>query len=363
MINPPVKRRKADLFRTRGSGGSLRSGSMILMDTARSLRRSVTAMLMGERPRDEEGAGQTACDERREPHDESSHHERNSRGIESFSNNLFSGRCVIRVVNAPSLDMGECEEGYVYVDSEDYFKGKRRTMQVIMQGQFRHRTPFSEVLTGQAFDRPPALPPQWALNLGLSIVRSLNPSIQENLTQQDACVGGRYILSPLIATAQTVHIAHGPSASDSPTSGERIMPPRLLGACDVPEQTTLLGGMFASGQVPQGRRKKHFQRPENLSGHFFEPDLIYTFDFYQHLFLPSTCEFDLGFYKLDVSRYLNRQPIESMAIWGLPKQLQGNTSQDHGNGHTARRRRDSQHQQHEQQYFWRIQIWHEKLLL
>lgn len=41
--------------------------------------------------------------------------------------------------------------------------------------------------------------------------------------------------------------------------------------------------------------------------------VVYTFDFYQHLYNAVTFEIDLGFRKVKLADYLNQQPAQASA--------------------------------------------------
>lgn len=65
----------------------------------------------------------------------------------------------------------------------------------------------------------------------------------------------------------------------------------------------------------------------------FQPGLVYTFDFYQHMLYPASLEFKVALGTFDLARYLNSQPILMMAkLWGSDR------------------------------YLWNVELWHEKLL-
>mmetsp|Transcript_31648 Transcript_31648/g.41824 ORF Transcript_31648/g.41824 Transcript_31648/m.41824 type:complete len:748 (-) Transcript_31648:124-2367(-) len=219
-----------------------------------------------------------------------------------FENDLFRGRVLLRFANMPT-------------SPADYFNGRSRLFQVAVQGEFKKRVRTDQVLTGQCYRKPFVnLPARWLIRSGLSLFRRLSPALQADLFAKHPIM-----LSPLISTSQTVMVErHG---MESPVSGE------------LEENTTLLGGLFTEGAVPASARKRFFSKPRNLQQYYFEPGLVYTFDFYQHMLDVTTLEINLGFRRLDISRFLNRQPVQAMA------KLNG-----------------------AEVYFWNVEIWHEKLI-
>ena len=90
-----------------------------------------------------------------------------------------------------------------------------------------------------------------------------------------------------------------------------------------------LDGKSSTPNTPSAAQKETAPRPYS-----FQPGLIYTMDFYQHMLIPATLELKipaLGTY--DVARYINCQPIQMMTkLWGTKN------------------------------YLWNFEAWHEKLL-
>lgn len=237
-----------------------------------------------------------------------------------FETDTFAGRALVRILNAPNT-----------TDSS-YFEGRKRTMQTVVQGRFKTPTPCSKVVTGQWFYRKLVnLPSRFILDTVFSIFKKLSPSLRADLSG-----GAPYFVSPLLATAQSVGV-HPPGKEPCVTSELR-------------EETVLLGEYFApnkdkpkgsleekedeySSSISSAKRKKYFSNPSNLQKHTFSPDLVYTFDFYQHMIVPDRFVLDLGITSFDMAKYLNGQPISIMA-----KNLET------------------------LQYYWDFEIWHQKLV-
>jgi hypothetical protein len=81
-------------------------------------------------------------------------------------------------------------------------------------------------------------------------------------------------------------------------------------------------------------RRKFFSKESNLSRFFFEPDMVYTFDFFSNYFSPSTFALEIGPMSIDLVPYFNGFPLFlSMA-------------KDKSSG----------------EYLWATEIWHKRLL-
>nr|CEL68654.1 TPA: hypothetical protein BN1204_044020 [Neospora caninum Liverpool] len=346
-----------------------------------------------------------------------------TRAIHWFENPFFRGVAVIRL--AP---VGGSPGGEVYTDS------KKRYLQACFQGQFLQPHRIGEVLTGQVFSRRlRSLPPRWMVNMGMKVVKQLTDTLKEDISSNEP-----YFLTPAVCVAQTIHVAHAakrprrlssavvgeeqdrkegsgerpvdnlPSASSDDMDDENFyIPPPDVTNPMIQEDTRLLGGPFSCGGISAEKRKRLMGDRKILKELVFSPDYIYTFDFFQNIFYPSSYEFDLGVMRLDLAPYLNRQPIELMALLddsfirdetssagtrgtsdtpspsSLPSSDRGavsssirdgkSTSTDGGDGTTGDNPDGEQSLEDEDvskwqpptgswKFLWRYQMWHEKLL-
>ena len=82
-----------------------------------------------------------------------------------FSSELFEGKCLIRIKASKSDDPdGDAE----------YFSGKKRIFQSIVQGRFKEEVRVSEVLTGHEFGRPlKNLPHPWVLKTASNFIAKI----------------------------------------------------------------------------------------------------------------------------------------------------------------------------------------------
>jgi len=102
---------------------------------------------------------------------------------------------------------------------------------------------------------------------------------------------------------------------------------------EVIEDTSLLN----DDNIPHdgAGRRKFFSKSSNLCRYFFEPDLMYTFDFYSNFFSPTKFSLEMGpLLSIDLIPYFNGYPLFlSMA-------------KDKSSG----------------EYLWATEIWHKRLL-
>lgn len=170
-------------------------------------------------------------------------------------------------------------------------------MQSIVQGRFKRVVPFSSVLTGQALTGPLVnVPARWLMPAVLAVLSKFQPDLKLSVDGKHP-----YALSSLIATSQSVSIS-------LPGNEPNIF------SLSVPENLNLLGPRFIG--LSQSARKSFFSNPKNLAIYQFEPDFVYTFDFYQHVVDFSTFAIDAAVFQIDILKVLGVRPIQIMAcIW------------------------------------------------
>jgi hypothetical protein len=194
----------------------------------------------------------------------------------SFESELFSGVCCLRVSGLPTSDDGQ-------------FEGRKRQLQVVVQGRFKRRCLYSELTAGQDFGRPLKNPPSgWLVSLILTVARRISPCY--NLSGPEEPRPGMTGL--MLGLAQSICVSElgsEPSPLDEPY-----------------EDTALLGEDFPSGF---SARKKHFSKPGLWEKDAFDTDRVWTFGFWQHLMSMATFELDLGVTTLSTARYIQDQPL------------------------------------------------------
>lgn len=223
-----------------------------------------------------------------------------------FESDLFIGTCLIRLKGANSDD----PEG-----DEEYFAGRKRIFQSVIQGQFKEKVSVADLLTGHEFTRPlKNLPHPWVLKTATNFIGKVSPGANIVVHTEQP-----YVEALLSGSSQVIR-------GDMPGNEPNIACKNLVEDCSV------LGGVFQDGNMPVARRKRILSNPARCRDYSFDCETVYTFEFYQNLFDASTYSLDLGFTKIGCSQVLNGQPIQ----W-LGKMRDG-------------------------RYLWSFQIWHEKLL-
>jgi hypothetical protein len=226
-----------------------------------------------------------------------------------FESDLFVGYCLVRIKGVSNSDDPESDR--------DYFDGRRRIFQTVVQGRFKEPLSVDSVLTGHEFVKPMQnLPHPWILRTATNLIGKLAPGANIQVLGDQP-----KMLAPLAGTSQAVR-------ADEPGNE-----PNLASEDGIEEDCTLLGGRFASGKpISPSRRKAHLSDPTRASKYTYDTETVYTFDFYQNLLNVNSYKLELGIANISLCPTLNCQPIQCLC-----KTTDG-------------------------RYLWSFQIWHEDLL-
>ena len=193
-----------------------------------------------------------------------------SEGIE-VNNEMFKGKIFVRCKDVKSRD-GDLRGKEL---TEKYFLNKKRTFQTVIQGQFmKPGLKCSNVFIGHKFEgKVRKMPARWLVRAVLKVLCNLIPGLVCDILVQKPKA-----LTPLCATAQFLR---------ADIRGEE---PDCLNGFS--ENTRLFGEAFIGGErgnsIPSKQRKRMFANPEFSSQYEFSTDLVYSFDFYNHIFCPAT---------------------------------------------------------------------------
>lgn len=224
----------------------------------------------------------------------------------NFSSDLFEGLCLIRVKGANSDATKE---------DDKYFSGRKRIFQSIVQGRFKEEVKVSDCMTGHEFTRPlKNLPHPIILKTATNLLGRFQPGATISVHTDQP-----YISATLLETTQ---IFRGDQPGNEPNIANH----------NIQEDSSILGGVFATDTIPASRRKRIFSNPTTCPKCTLDTETVYTFEFYQNSFDAQSYSLDLGFTKLALSKVFDHQPIQ----W-LGKMKDG-------------------------RYLWSFQIWNESLL-
>eukprot|EP00594_Rhizosolenia_setigera_P018703 CAMPEP_0178959100 /NCGR_PEP_ID=MMETSP0789-20121207/12063_1 /TAXON_ID=3005 /ORGANISM="Rhizosolenia setigera, Strain CCMP 1694" /LENGTH=370 /DNA_ID=CAMNT_0020641985 /DNA_START=78 /DNA_END=1190 /DNA_ORIENTATION=+ len=249
-----------------------------------------------------------------------------------FESDLFQGEILIRVKNATQQAVDKEEGGHninINKNNSEYFEGRRRRFQMIVQGKFKEDgIRVSDVLGGHEFSKPfKSLPPKFILKSVTSLIQKVSPGVKVDLTSSQPSA-----LATLAGTSQSMNV-----------TAPNCDPPPLITQRDIPEDCTILFQRNEKtsevakkySEIIKGnsyKRKQIFSNPKKAREFTFDTENTYTFDFYMNYLDLMTYCLDLGILQYDISGCLNGQPIQSLA-----KTVDG-------------------------RYLWSFQVWNAKLV-
>lgn len=180
-----------------------------------------------------------------------------------------------------------------------YFDGRKRTFQWSLQVKFKRRIRFDLLVTGQDFKRPfRNLPNAGLIDKGLHLLKNRLPDVFDSRLGADEPI----FEHALINGCQHFRI------DDPGRSGPMF--DLFTGAKDgnIVEDTSLLN----DPNVPKDseKRKRYFSKLENLQKFYYEPEYVYTFNFYANFFNMTRYSFDLtSFFRIEVAPFFNGYPV------------------------------------------------------
>lgn len=219
-----------------------------------------------------------------------------------FESDLFVGSLLLRIRHTEGTTANP------YDDGKGYFKGVNRRYQAVVQGRFKKRIPFTELITGFQFDRRCGrLPAKWILRGGIKVLSFFAPQLDCKME------GDRpHSLTPLGSTPQVVRV-----------DNEDSTPSMTLRQVEPTEASQSLLGHASSNPSSMHRaraRKKGFDKlfVQKSNEPRTDPGKIYTFEFLQHLFNFQEFSIELGSMlgSVDLKDLLDGQPLQIMASHG-----------------------------------------------
>lgn len=110
-----------------------------------------------------------------------------------------------------------------------------------------------------------------------------------------------YFLAPLMTSMQTVNVSRDGA---QPVISNFNKP--------IHEDLSLHGDEFI--EMSASRRKQYLSNHDNLKKYSFDPSLVYTFDFYQHIFRFDTYKIKVGIIEIDINSFIGRNHVNHMCI-------------------------------------------------
>ena len=197
-----------------------------------------------------------------------------------FETPLFKGKALIRIRDLETSDdpTSDCE----------YFHGRKRLSQCIVQGRFKKELKISDVFCGREYEKPlKQKPPPFVNRIIQTFLRRVAPGVEIDL-----CSDNPKVLAPLAGSVQGLRADTGGGGPD------------ILTIDDIEDHGF---DMYAK------RRKKKFSDPRHASKHVFDTKTVYTFNSFDDSINYVDYEMNLKIMKFDMTHVLNGQPFQFMA--------------------------------------------------
>jgi hypothetical protein len=231
----------------------------------------------------------------------------------NFESDLFKGKILIRIrdadVNAHHRDFDPSVTKSIGDDMKNYFKGKRRLRQYVVQGQFKKSINMSELYYGDFYEKPLRLVPPPIIEKTLKAVfNRIAPGIIMELTSEKPRV---IVLMAGVAKKFSI---------DLPGNEPDIM------GINLPENTSLIDidlGKEGDSTVEARssakdsspgfesdlQRKKKLSKPKHAAKYCYQPGKVYTFEHCDDVIDLSTYSIKIPIIKsMGLAKILGPQP-------------------------------------------------------
>lgn len=204
-----------------------------------------------------------------------------------FQGKLFQGKMFMRLRNVPKTN-------------QQYFKGRKRTKQIVIQGRFKEKMSCNDVWFGDKYDKP--LKISSLVRMAIPIFKRLVPGVVLNIFSKEPSV-----MMLLGGECRTMSI-------DEPGSE-----PDMTGELD-DHNTSLLGNTGTGTGSSQKKfksikqRRKLLRNPSTAKQYSYDPQYVYTFQFYDDIIDICDYSINLPFGKIPLLKFLNYQPMTFAAV-------------------------------------------------
>eukprot|EP00571_Detonula_confervacea_P013682 CAMPEP_0172311386 /NCGR_PEP_ID=MMETSP1058-20130122/14643_1 /TAXON_ID=83371 /ORGANISM="Detonula confervacea, Strain CCMP 353" /LENGTH=276 /DNA_ID=CAMNT_0013024545 /DNA_START=84 /DNA_END=914 /DNA_ORIENTATION=+ len=203
-----------------------------------------------------------------------------------IESSLFKGTILLRFRNAKSDDPES---------NSEYFKGRNRLMQTVIQGQFKRPIKMSEVYVGSIFAQPlAAAPPPLMTKIMNTVIGRIAPGLILDLSSESPKV-----IALLAGTAQTMSI-------DSPGNEPDITLPVI---------DENVASVLGKSVGTKSKRRKHLGNPKKAASYMFNTESVYTFHTYDDAMDYGRGTMRIPMYgEYDIKPSIGRQPLILTAV-------------------------------------------------
>eukprot|EP00877_Chromochloris_zofingiensis_P008386 jgi/Chrzof1/3800/Cz13g09090.t1 len=228
-----------------------------------------------------------------------------------FDTNLFKGLMHVSIRGLNST------QATSPVSTSNIPSSGSRALHVVIQGKFKIPVKLNQFWMGQEFSRPPALPQSFA-----DLLFQTAAKVFSSTTKVSTSSSSPSFMNPVLAACQLVNVAAEGEQPDmwAATEDMRLFSTELADKNGAP--------------LSSDKRRKYFDKPANAAAKLIGTEYVWTVHMWQNIVDVATYRLGLpGFISLDLTQFLDGQPIQIMA-----KDLESGD------------------------YFFNLLLWHEKLV-
>jgi len=182
---------------------------------------------------------------------------------------------------------------------------EKRRSSFTLKGRFKRRVRFSELVIGHEFNEGIVSPPHWQRHIILGFLNKFFPYLQINLGERASA------LAPVLVDCRKINVSRPKkekcSEEEEEEEGEKDSKLVLHG---IEEETSLLGGYFAQQPRTPRERMRYFKNKQNLENFWFDPELEYTFEFYQNNLSFTDYKLHFGFFSVGIGKIIKGNPVQ-----------------------------------------------------
>lgn len=183
-----------------------------------------------------------------------------------FETDMFQGKILLRVKGIHQN---------VSQDHADYFQDKKRVKHVVIQGQFKEKLQMSDVWYGDIYEKPQRMSKMVA-RFVMPFFQKLVPGIMIDFHSKQ----NHKVLVRASGDTRTLSINKPGEEPD-------------ISSHDLPENIELLGEA-ATDLTTIKQRQKHLRKQKPSSKYEYDPNLVYTFQFYDDVIDFATYSANMG---------------------------------------------------------------------
>jgi len=210
----------------------------------------------------------------------------------NFETDLFRGKILLRVRNIVDN---------VPSSHTEYFEeGRKRLKNIVVQGQFKQTgLKASDVWTGEVYEKPYVMP-KLVAKIVVPFFQRLTPGLIMDFTSD----GQHKVLVRMASGAQTLSVNQPGSEPD------------IAQNPDISEETTLLFGNNDHSCINNSQKRiKLLRKKKKASDYEYDPNLVYTFNFYDDIIDYQACSVHMGkFGKIPLEKGMNGNPFSIYAL-------------------------------------------------